>query len=293
MHALIQAVVNGAVFGGIYALGGVTFGLLYQVTKVFHIAFATIGMLGTMIAVSIAGDGGWAAIISGTAVGMAAVALTTVAVYLLIYRPLVRRGADTGTTFVASLGLSLVIEAMVVLTFGPENRSFNDFKLTREHEIGGYGVSALHVLVLATVVVVTGGLSLVLGRTRIGHRVRAMISNPEQAELVGIRTLLLSVGVCAVVGALSVLPFVLQGLNTSVVVSSSLPVTLFAVLAMIAGGIGSVWGTALAGMAIGIINGLAAAIVPGQWATSVVFVCALTLILIRPTGVVRTPATSR
>ncbi len=293
MHALIQAVINGCVFGGIYALAGVTFGLFYQVSKVFHIAFATLGTLGTMIAVTIAGDGGAAAIIAGLLVGVAATAVATAAVYLVIYRPLVRRGADTGTTFVASLGLSLLIEALMSLGFGSQNRSFNALGLTRQRDVAGFGVSPLHLTVVALMVVVVGMLSSALRRTRVGHQVRAMISHPEQAELVGIRTFPLSLAVCAVIGGLSVMPFALQGLNSSVVISSGLPLTLFAVLAMIAGGIGSVWGTAVAGMAIGVINGLAAAVVPGQWATSVVFVCALILIVIRPTGVVRTPATAR
>ncbi len=219
---------------------------------------------------------------------MLAGGLATLLALVAIYRPLVRRGANPGITFVSSLGLSILLQALVSLAFGPGNRTFAVDAFTRQHDVLGFGVSQLHVAVLAATALVIGGLGYVLDHTRPGHQVRALISNPEQAQLVGIRAGILGALATGAVGALSVVPFVFQGMSSSVVLTGGTQLTLFAILAVIAGGVGSLRGATITGFGIGVIGGVSGTVVPGEWSTSVVFVCALALIVARPHGLMST-----
>lgn len=288
MDIFISAIVNGLILGSAYAVAGVTFGLLYRVVKVFHFAFAAIGTVGAFIAAAIAiqmpGVGG---LLLGTVAGMVVAAVLTAICYVAVYRPLTTRGASSGTTFVSSLALGLIIEAGLVVFLGPSNRTLPLGDFARQTDILGLKVSGLHLLAVGSVVVVTAAALLYMNYTRAGRQTEAIISNLEQAELVGIRTGLLSTLLCAVLGGVSVIAFLVQGMNSSLSISGGVPLALFGVLAMLCGGIASIWGTAISGLLIGVVAGIAATLVPGQWSSTIVFVVAMAVVLIRPTTTTR------
>jgi branched-subunit amino acid ABC-type transport system permease component len=286
LHVLVQSVIDGLLFGAIYAIAGASFGLIYNVTKVFHIAFGSIGTLGVYVAVSLAGNASGFGVIAGSVfIGMLVGMLATIAVVVLIYQPLISRGANSGTTFVSSLAVALIIQALVVLLFGVDNRSFAVDNFVLRHTIAGFGISTFHVVTVVLAVLVVAGLNAFLNRTCFGQQVRALAANREQAELIGIGSGLVASAACGLAGFLSVIAFVLLGMNGAVVATGGTQLTLFAVLATIAGGSASIVGTAAVGAALGVLGGISGAAVPGEWSTTVVFVCAVAFILIRPRGV--------
>jgi branched-subunit amino acid ABC-type transport system permease component len=286
LHVLIQSAIDGLLFGAIYAMAGASFGLIYNVTKVFHIAFGSIGTLGVYVAVSLAGDASGFGVIAGAVfIGMVVGMLATIAVVVLVYQPLINRGANSGSTFVSSLAVALIIQALVVLIFGVDNRSFAVDSFVLRHNVAGFGLSEFHVATVAFAILVVVGLNAFLNRTRFGQQVRALAANREQAELVGIRSGLVASAACGIAGFLSVIAFVLLGMNGAVVATGGTQLTLFAVLATIAGGSGSIVGTAVVGAGLGVLGGISGAAVPGEWSTTLVFVCAVAFILIRPRGI--------
>ncbi len=286
MHTFIQSLIDGAELGGAYAIAGLCFSLLYQVTRVFHFAFAAIGALGSFVAVGFAGPaGGVGRIVVGVVLGILVGGAATAVVYITVYTPLTRRGADAATKFVASLGINIVLTAIVLLLFGGGDRTFSVTSYTRQRDVLGYGVSALDLTVYLTTVGMALLFRNVLGRTRVGHRMRAYISNPEQAALVGIRTGFLATGACVVLGGLSVISFVFVGMNSTIVLGTETQITLFAILAMIVGGVGSLAWTAVVGVLLGMVDGAAGTVIPGQWSTVVVFALAVLAILARPQGI--------
>ncbi|CAB4960024.1 unannotated protein [freshwater metagenome] len=285
MNITLNAVVNGLILGCVYGIAGMTFGVLYRITKVFHISFAAIGTLGAVVAVAVSGtSGSWTAITLGIIAGAAVAAVVTAAAFLALYRPLIRRGASAGITFIASLGAFMVIEAVVAIVAGPDDRKFSVMGFTRQSEVLGLKLSGLHVASLALFVLVAAAISFYFAKTRAGRQTRALIGNPEQAELVGIRVLLISTLMCAAMGGISIVAFAVNGMNSSVTFAGSLPLTLFGVLAMMLGGVDNLVQTGIAGLAVGAVGGLAAAILPGQWSSTIVFALAMVYIVIRPTG---------
>ena len=291
MHLLIESIINGITTGSVFALLGVTFGLIYYMTKVFHLAFGSIGTAATYVAVSVAANSGsFGALIGGSILAILVDAALTLAVVVLIYEPLARRGANTGMTFVASLGLALLIEAGVELVFGAGNRAFSVTSFTENHSVLGYGVSYFNGVEVALMLVIIGSISYVLNRTRIGFHIRALASSREQAQLVGIRTGVIVTGACAVLGGISTIAFILYGMSGSVVATSGQQLVLYAVLAALAGGVASPIRTAGAGLVIGLVNSIGGAYIPGQWAIVLVFAVAIVVILGRTRVVGATPA---
>jgi branched-chain amino acid transport system permease protein len=288
MNIFVSAVVNGLILGAAYGIAGVTFGLLYRVVKVFHFAFAAIGTVGAYLAAAVAvqvpGLGGLAL---GALIGGLVAAVLTAICYVAVYRPLTARGASSGTTFVSSLALGLIIEAGLAVVLGPSNRTIPLGDFARQVSILGLSLSGLHLLAVGSLVVVTALALVYMNLTRAGRQTEAIISNLEQAELVGIRTGVLSTVLCAVLGAVSVIAFLIQGMNSSLSISGGVPLALFGVLAMLCGGVASIWGTAISGLLIGVVAGIAATLVPGQWSSTIVFVVAMVVILVRPTTTTR------
>jgi branched-chain amino acid transport system permease protein len=283
VNIVVDAIVNGTILGAAYGIAGVVFGLLYRIVKVFHFAFAAIGTVGAFTAAVVAtAMKEWTGLLVGTLLGMVIAGVLTALAYVAVYRPLTKRGASSGTTFVSSLALGLIIEAGLVVIAGPTNRTYVLGGFTTQTPILGLNVSGLHALAVGSLIVVTGICLLYMKRTRAGRQTEALISNVDQAELVGIRTGLMSVLLCVGLGALSVIAFVIQGMNSSLSIGGGVPLALFGVLAMLCGGVANIWGTAIAGLLIGIVGGLAATVVPGQWSSTIVFVVAMIVVLIRP-----------
>jgi len=288
MHLLLQSVINGLIIGSIYAIGAVTFGIIYDLTKVFHLAFGAIGMLGAYVAVSVAGtSGGVTTMIEACLLGVLATAATTIVTVTFVYDPLVRRGADSGITFVASLSLELLLSGGILLIFGPTVRTFSVAGFLVQHDIGGYEFSSFYLFVVVVLLVIAVSLSWVLTHTRTGNQIRAIASNREQAQLVGIQTRLLIAGACAVAGGLSAVAFILQGMQGNISDADGTELTLFAVLAVLAGGIGSIGGPIIVGLAIGVVGSVTVTVLPGQWSTTVIFLAATLLILTRPRGLIQ------
>lgn len=285
MLFVIQQAVGGLVLGAAYAIAGVTFGLLYRIMKVFHFAFGAIGISGTYLAVVIAHVGpSWTWLALGLLAGMLLAGLLTSLSHRFVYLPLTARGASSGVTFVSALGLGLIVEAGLVLAAGADDRPFELGDFARQHSWIGLPVSGLLLGAILVTALVTVGAVLYMRRTGLGRQTEALISNPEQAELVGIRTRRLSIAVCFVLGALSVLAFTLQGMNSTVAIAANVSLSLFGILAMLVGGIRNIVGTAIAGLAFGVVGNIAAVLISSSWATVITFALAMVLIVARPDG---------
>jgi branched-chain amino acid transport system permease protein len=170
------------------------------------------------------------------------------------------------TPLLATFGLSIVIQNLLVIAFSPDVRYLGAKagSLTTASWIlpGGITFPALGVAVLAVAVVVFGGLHLFLTRTRTGWRMRATAEDPDAAELIGID----SRGVYARATAVAVAVAGLGGLFLAIrsvfdPVSGPLQL-IFAFEAVVIGGMGSLWGTLLGGIALGVAQNIGAQINP-------------------------------
>ncbi len=280
---ILQLLVNGAVNGCVYALIGLSFGVIYTTTRTFHLAHATAYTLAAYIAVVGAGAG-WPIPLTIAAAILGAIAFGA-AVELGVYAPMRKRAAGDFTMFLASLGISIVIANLLLIKFG--SRSLVGWQPTvRTVDFGGITVTSTQLVqasCAALTVVVT---SLVLYRTQFGKALAAVSVNGTLAQAVGIsrhRMYLAAFGIGSALIALASLLFMTSGAATP---SMGLAPILLSMIAVFLGGPRVMIGGAFGGFVLGLLSSLASLWFSGDVGPIVVFAILYVSVIARPQGLV-------
>lgn len=248
---MLQASVAGLLAGGAYAMVGVCVVLLYQMTGVLNVAQAAIGAFGTMVMLQFL-EQGW-----GFAVALPTGVLTAAALAALLGWAIARFYADS-TAQVRTIVTVAVLVGLLAIGF----RLFGNDPRTVPSLVPGAGFrlvdvvvsgNALVALVLAAVIAVGAGL--LLNRSRLGVRLRAISERPVTAEMLGVSVTALAVGVWAVMGAVTAVAVTaVAPTRPSNFLSLSLLV-MPAMAAALLGGLRHLGGAAVGGVLIGVIEG--------------------------------------
>lgn len=279
---LAQLTVSGIVVGSTYALLGVSFGVIYATTKIFHLAHAVAYAGAAYAAVWSAdhlGFGFWPALAAGLLVAV----VLGVGIELLFYRPMRRRNATLLTIFLVSLGISVAFPNLLQLLFGPENQTLPR-PPNPTYGLGSVTISRHDIVSVAVCWLLVTAVAVFIARTRFGRSITAMRTNPVMAEAVGIDSRRVYSVVFAVGSALAGvagLLFTAKGVATP---TMGLQPTLVGFIAAFLGGIGSQWGAALGGLALGLISSWSALYLQVDYGPVVVFGAMFLVLLVRPQG---------
>jgi branched-chain amino acid transport system permease protein len=276
-----QATVNGLIIGLLYLLMAVGFTLVFGVMRMVNFAHGEFYMLGAFAA--------YLAVTRFELPFIAAVALSAVAAVAigallewLILQPF-RKNELNG--MIVTIGIGLVLQNLALLMFGVESRSMPSVA-TGASFLFGIAIpnSRLYVVVFACLVLAL--LYVFLKHSRTGRALRAVVEDHEVAALQGIRARVyyplgfgLGVGLAAVAGALmaplfSVSPFI-----------GSTPM-LKAFIVVILGGLGSIPGAAIAGLALGLLESYSTLFLSTSTADMLVFVLVIVTIVVAPRGII-------
>jgi branched-chain amino acid transport system permease protein len=260
---IVNAIVQGVFLGAFYAVLACGLSVMFGVMRIINLAHGDLAVLGAYIVFVIVDRTGTSAF-----VGFVAALPVMVVLGYLLQLTVLERSLKSGilTPLLATFGLSIVIQNLLLLAFSPDVRSLGGSAgavTTSSWQVtSGLSVSALGLLILAVAVLVFGALQVFLSRTRAGWMMRATAEDADAAELVGID----SRGVYARATALAVAIAALGGLFLairSVFDPVSGPTQLiFAFEAVVIGGMGSLWGTLLGGIALGVAQTVGAQINP-------------------------------
>lgn len=276
-----QAVITGVLLGGVYALVSMGLTLIFGVLGIVNFA------QGTMLTLSMYG-----AYVLVTSVGLnvyvATVLLIPVLfglgylVQLLLLNRLMKAGETEGQLLV-TLGLSLLLANVLLLSFGGQPKSVTA-PLAGNLRVFGAVASVPRVIAFAGAVLLALVLTAVLQRTRLGLSIRAVAANAQGAAMVGVnvkRVFAVTFGLgSACVGAAGglVLPFF------SLTPSTGEQFTILAFVIVVLGGLGSVTGAVLGGLAVGLLQTVGALFVPGTGALLLVFAAFVLVLFVRPQG---------
>ena len=284
-----QLATNGLISGSLYALLGVSWGLIFATTKIFHFAHALTLTVAVYAAVLAVGQWGWG-LPAGFLLAAVVGCLFGVATERVVYRPLRRVNATSLNIFLASLGLLIAGESAVLIVFGPQARDLPGFPIsgialgpvafTTVEGLWLVGSWALLLLLIAW-----------LWWTRYGRAIRAVASNRELAQCVGIDPEHVSLLVFGIGSALVGLGGMLLALRDTVSPTIGVQPVLTAFIAVFLGGIGSIPGAVLGGLVLGLAENMGGLLLPGHWQGVIAFVVLFSVLVFRPTGLlgVRTP----
>ena len=248
LDLLLQGIVQGA----IYALIALGLTLIYGLLRILHVAHAALFTLGGYIGVIVTNETGslWLALI----VAMVLVGLLGIVIYRLAYKPLLVKSPLVA--LIASIGLFIAFEEVFRLVFGSYGLSFENPPLRTQVDLGGgLLISQSKMLVIGMAIAMLSILAWLSSQTRTGIAWKATVTDSQIASSFGIniervRYLNFFIG-----SALAAAAGVMVALLTNLVEPTMGAVASYKALAIIVlGGLGSVRGTLVASIAIGIVE---------------------------------------
>ena len=277
----VQIVVQGGLLGGLYALFAIGLSLSFGIMRLVNIAHGDLIVLSAYIGLMVIYATGVHPVVTLVVV----VPVMFVLGYVL-QRALLNQTLTGGLLppLLVTFGISVIIENVLLEGFGADNRRLQAGSIeTSSFEIGGLAVGVYPLIVFATAVVCIAGLQLLFYRTALGRAFRATSDDAETAELMGIdnrHLYALGLGIAMVFTALA---GILMAIRTNFDPAAGPIRLIFAFEAVIIGGLGSLWGTLLGGMVLGIAQAIGAALSP-TWQILAGHIAFLIILLVRPSG---------
>lgn len=279
----LQIISNGLVTGAIFALVAVGFSLVFGVLGVFNVAHADFYTLGAYSAVWITvgtGLGSVFAPVAGAVIGAAS--------GLLLYWLVLRRFSqhDLLTVFVATLGASYFIQNLLARVVGPDTKYAPSLFPTKTLVLfGDVRILVSQVVVLGAAIVLCLALHAWVQNSRIGRDMRAVSENERLAQSVGVNatmTMSITIAVGSAVAGLGgvIVTNFTQTANPYLAVQLGLPMIIVTMVA----GAGSIAGTLVIGLGLGVIQSIASAFIGSSWQSIAGLVILVLVLVIRPQG---------
>jgi branched-chain amino acid transport system permease protein len=279
---IYQAIVDGILVGGVYALMAVGLTLIFGVLDIINIAQGILVVLGAYLSYTLATrlhiD-----LFLGLLVTVPAMFVLGVAIQVAFIRPL--RGRErTSMTLLVTYAVALIIEGLLYQIYGPEDKELNASYVTSSVHVLGFYLPYIYLLAFALAVILVVALYLLLYRTRFGRSVRATMQDRTAARLVGIdtsRVAAITFGVGVGVTAVGGMAF--GATNGGFNPNSGYDLISRLLAIIILGGLGSIGGALAASVFMLTLVSLVDIWSP-NWANAVFYAALVLVLVIRPTG---------
>jgi branched-chain amino acid transport system permease protein len=276
----LQLVISGLAAGSVYGIVALGFVLVFKATDVFNFAQGALMMLGAFLATTALGSLGLP-FAPGILLVLAVAALIGIAIHLLVIRPLL--GKPLLTLVMVTIALSLIIEAVVAIAYGPRERVFPSPLPNEVLDVGGVRVSTLDLTIIGISLACVLAFGLFFRRSRLGLQMRATAENPEAAVLSGVNSDKVFLVAFAVAVMLASVGGILLA-NLQLVRLSLGDIGLLAFPAAVIGGLTSIPGAVVGGLLVGVLQKLGAGYVSTQAQDVFVYLALLAVLMIRPWG---------
>jgi branched-chain amino acid transport system permease protein len=283
METFIQQILNGLGRGSQYALWTVGYGLVFQVLGLMHFAHGDTLLLGLYIA--------FAFLVTLTVplpiaivLVLLTAALMAATVERVVYRPLVKRG-NTMAAFIAALGAAYILRNTATLIWGRNALAFPREFPQKTFQVGGLLIDSTPIIVLALALLIVGGFTRFLRRSRHGQAIVALGQDRRTSALMGINVSLFITVIYAlsgVIGMAGALMFATQLGTLDAEVGFF--ITMKAFFAGIVGGLGRIEGALFGGLLLGVLEALVIGYVSGVYVDAIAFAVLGLLLIWRPTG---------
>jgi branched-chain amino acid transport system permease protein len=278
---ILQQLINGLVLGSGYALIAIGWTVLLGAARLVNFAHGQLYMLAAFIAWAVMDKTG---VNYFLAVPIAVVALGLLGVVLqgLMLRPVMQQNLTS--LMIVTLGFGYVFQGGAARLFGGDPERFVSPLQSKEIRFGEIWFTWQDVLTLVGTLLLFGALWLVLNRTRVGAIVRSVAEDPKLAQLFGINSALVYVGVFVFECAAVALGAGLVAPRSPILTSMGFDEVILTFVVVVLGGIGSVGGSLLAGFGLGLFTALFGALVSSAYTTAAAFLVLLAFLVLRPRG---------
>lgn len=281
MSELLNLLASGVALGAIYALGAAGLVVLFKATGAVNFAQGDLITLGAYLTYWLVASLHLGILLAG----ICAVVLCTftgVAIERVGYAPL--RNKPHVAVIISTLGIALVIRALLGILLGTSPITVPSPVGLKTFAVGDFVIAQQRIVILLITAIVIAALFIVFAKTQSGRMLRAFASDPEMAQMVGIRTRGLSMVAWGLAGSLAGLAGVVLAPLGPVTLDFGFGVMFGAFAAAVMGGFNSLGGAVVAGLMLGIVEQTFGNYVFRDYAAIYPFLLMLAVILIRPQG---------
>jgi len=286
MSLFLEAVGFGLVSAAILAVGAVGFTVQFGVTNVFNLAYGDLMTCGAFVAYLVVRHG--FSIWLGMLAAAVAVALGSVTLNRAVYAPLLRRGTGLFAMVIVTISMGLIIQNLLLAWLGPGVFSYPILG-GGTHHIAGMVFTATQLWLIAIAVAAMLAFHGLLRFTKLGRAMRAVAADKTLARSSGVPVgrvtdfaWLLSGALCGIAGV----ALVMNISTLTVTTGSGFLVVMIAAAAV--GGVGQPYGAMLGAIIVGVVSSIAATYLNPVYEQVSAFVLLGLVLLIRPSGIVRT-----
>ena len=262
---------------------GLSFSILFQASKFFNFALAAIItsapyftylyfiqlQLPIFLAIPLA-------IISAIAIGLLS--------ELTLFNPLKKRNASFVALILSSLGFYIVLQNAVSLIWGDRVLSIRTSQVRAGHEFFGAVISNTQIVTIAVCFALFIACTLFMKYSRIGRSIRAVASNSELSDIVGIPSNKVILWAYCISSVLAGIAGILIAYDTDMRPTMGFNWFLYGAVAMIIGGVGSIWGLIGGALLLVSIQYVIAYFFGTQWMEAVSYVILILFLIVRPLG---------
>lgn len=257
---MMDPILQGFLLGGLYALFAAGLSLIFGVMRLVNIAHGDLIVLAAYVAFVVIDITGVHPFLSLLAVIPLMAGFGYVLQVGLLNRTM---GDDILPPLLVTFGISIIIQNALLTGFSADSRRLPAGPIeTQSVDVLGTSLGVLPLITFGIAVVLIVGLELLFSRTRIGRAFRATSDDPEMAQAIGLNTRHIFGIAMALSLAIVAIAAVLLGMRSNVDPFSGPARLIYGFEAVIIGGLGSLWGTLVGGIVLGVAQSLGAQISP-------------------------------
>lgn len=280
---ILQFIANGLVMGSIYALVALGFALIYNTTRIFHIAYAVLYMFSPYMFLSLYNYIGCPFYVAFI-VSIFLTVLLSLAIEQFVYQPLNRINSSLNIAMISSIGVMIVVINAIALFYGNETKIINN-NISQTLSLNTIILTDIQLWQFGVSVVIIGLFFLFLKFSKFGIRTRAIrddavLSRVFSINVKKIRLILFALSAFFVAVAGNLVAYDV-GMDPYV----GMPILLTAVVALIVGGIGNFAAPVLGGFIIGMMQSITVLISSARWQDAVIFTLLIIFLMFRPQGI--------
>lgn len=278
---LVQFCFAGITMGATYGLVAVGFNIIFNATGAVNFAQGEFAMLGGMLGAALLT---WSGLPLPAVIVLTVLAVTTIGVLLerLAINP--ARGADILNLIIITIGASILLKGLVMVTLGKNAAGLPAFTGERPIWLLGAAILPQALWIVGVALAIMLALHLFFARTMVGKAMQAVAIDREAARLVGIdvgRMVMLSFALAAAVGAIA--GIILTPMTLTIYDAGTM-LGLKGFAAAVAGGLGNTFGGIAGGLLLGLLEALGGGLIASELKDVLAFVLLLFLLFFRPRG---------
>lgn len=271
------------IFCSHYFLLSIGFWIIYKSVRFFHFAHAVVFSSGAYFTFLFSQLLGWSLFVAIPVAVLCSCVLGSL-IELVIYKPLRKKKSSSLILLLASLGIYIVLQNFISMVFGDDTKSIRSWQVVEGLNFFGARITPVQIVIVITSVLLLIFVAFYLHFSKTGKAMRAVANDLELANISGINSDKVILFSFAIGSALAGIAGILVSLDVDMTPTMGMNALMMGVVAMIVGGVGSIWGIVFGSLLLALAQNLGVWYISSQWQDAIAFAILLIFLLFKPEG---------